>query len=316
MARPPANAPLRDIGPWTPPSPVRVAWLIVLAVLATGALTAAVGWWAGGAIRTEEAAPVAAPPAVAAVGPMRVEGGPRWTLTRDAPEAEGLDAARTAVFAVDPVSSTRAIFTLAPAGDATLLPAGLRATLAGTPPAPTRAELLGRPAWSYAGLETRSGRTMDVTLLPTTSGVLAVACTRAPDELAGAPGCDGGAPVIDLGGAQPVAPAADLALRQKLPAAIERLDGRRTTLRRSLRAAETRRGQARFARRLARVYARTGARLAPVAPRGSRVLGAMHRADVAYRRVARAALRNRRGGFARARARVGAAEAALQKRLP
>jgi hypothetical protein len=247
---------------------------------------------------------------------MRIEGGPRWTVARDAPEAERLDATRTAVFAVDPVSATRAIFTLAPAADATLLPAGLRATLARTPPAHTRAEVLGRPAWSYAGLETRSGRTMDVSLLPTTSGVLAVACVRARDELAGAPDCGGGAAAIDLGGAQPVAPAAGLALLQRLPAAIERLDGRRAGLRRSLRAAQTRRGQARFARRIARVYARTGARLAPVAPKGSRVLRAMHRADVAYRRLGRAALRGRRGGFARARVRVGKAEAALQKRLP
>jgi hypothetical protein len=316
MARPPVNAPLRDIGPWTPPSPVRVAWLIVLCVLVAGALTAAAGWWAGGAVRTDEAAPVAAGPPVAAIGPMRIEGAPRWTVARDAPEAERLDRAATAVFAVDPASSTRAIFTLAPAADATLLPPGLRATLARTPPAPTRTEVLGRPAWSYAGLETLSGRTMDVSLLPTTSGVLAVACTRGQDQLAGAADCGGGATTIDLGGAQPLAPAADLALRQRLPAAIERLDGRRTSLRRSLRGAQTRRGQARFARRLARAYARTGALLAPVAPRGAGPLRAMHRADLAYRRLGRAALGGRRGSFARARVRVGAAEAALRKQLP
>ncbi len=151
-------------------------------------------------------------------------------------------------------------------------------------------------------------------MLPTTSGVLTYACTRGPEELAPRP-CAADVPAIDLGGAEPVTPTADLALRRRLPAAIERLDGRRVPLRRSLRAASTRRGQARFADRLALAYRGAGARLAPAAPRRSGVVRAMHRADVAYRRLARAARRGRRAGFARARRGVGAAERALGRAL-
>ncbi len=155
MARPPVNAPLREIGPWAPPAPARIAWMVVLVALAAGAIAAAGGWWAGGAVRPEAAAPAA--PVISELGPVRIAASPRWTVAHRAPEAARLDPARTAVFAVDPAGSARTLFTLAPASDATLLPAGLRAALAGRPPAAQPATLLGLPAWRYAGLETRGG---------------------------------------------------------------------------------------------------------------------------------------------------------------
>jgi hypothetical protein len=308
MRRPPAGAPLREIGPWVPPSPARVAAVIAGIALAVAGLALGAGWWAGGAARDGD--PAAAPRGlVAEVGAVRVRALPGW-MPDEAPEAAALPP-ETAVFAVDPSRDARAIVTLAPATDATLLPAALRERLARAPRSHAPTRLAGRPAWRYERLPMRSGRVLDATLLPTTAGVLAVACVRPRSEA----GCGGTPPGLELGSTAVLAPAADLVLRRRLPAAIERLDRRRVPLRRALRAAPTRRAQARVAGRLAAAHARTRSRLAPVAPARSGVLAALQRADVGYRRLARAALRGRRGGFARARGRVRAAERTLARAL-
>ena len=87
-------------------------------------------------------------------------------------------------------------------------------------------------------------------------------------------------------------PGAGLAFRARLPKAVDKLNARRVTLRAKLRGAETRRGQARFAKRLSKAYGTAAATLAPVAPaKGAeaKVVAALRGSAAAYKQLAAAA---------------------------
>jgi hypothetical protein len=109
-----------------------------------------------------------------------------------------------------------------PAADASLVPAALRAEL----PAPRRATLADLEAWGYGPFRAKD-RVVEVTVAPTTSGVLAVTCSAPPASWSAALDCADGVHAITSVKAQALAPAADLAFRQSADPILGALDDRR-----------------------------------------------------------------------------------------
>ena len=296
--------------PTGPPVPhiLHRAVAVLLATAAVGlAVAVSAGWWAGGAARPIPSAP--AVPVTVTMGSVSFGVDPGWERLTGDRQVSDLPPARTAAFALQPEGSARAIVTLAPSTHASLIPDGLRARLTSAPPSPAPSRHLGHAAWTYRELPTRDGRLLDVTLVPTTLGVLAIACSAMPEDLAAAADCATAMSALDLGGALPLRPRASLALRSALPPVVAKLNARRVRLRAALRRAETRRGQARVAVRLATTHERAGASLAARAP--GALPARLGRVGAAYRRLARAARRGRPRAFRRARRTVVTAERRL-----
>jgi hypothetical protein len=292
---------------------------LALAVVILAAVLAA-GW----ATRTHAPPAAPAPPrASAELGALRLDVAPYWTAEPIASSGvRGLDERVTAAFA--PVAGLRAhaVITLAPIEDATLVPHQLRALLAQPLPAPERTTLLGAAAWRYPAQPLSDDRLLEVTVAPTSAGVLAVACIGRDSSWMAASGCAEGVRWIALGGARRIAPAPDLALRRSAPAVLARLGQRRRGLRARLRAAPSRRARARVATRISAAYGRAASALAPVAPasgpahelvaalgatRGAYRALALARAAGAPRRTLRA-----RSAIVRGDARIDAALAGLR----
>ena len=148
------------------------------------------------------------------------------------------------------------------------------------PRAASRATLAGLPAWSYRPTTLSRGRIAQLTVAPTTAGALAVVCV--------APAAPGPAPPTAPKSSRPprcaARPRSSRARRSPSAASctpvLSHLGARRAELRGRLRAAETRRGQARFAKRLARANGRAATALAP---RAASARDAPGRARVARR---------------------------------
>jgi hypothetical protein len=202
------------------PSGAVVAGLAALAVAAAG------GWWLGGVSRTE--APAVAPASVAVVGDLRLTLDPEWATADAAPRVAGAQA-----FAPAPGLSARALLVSGSPVDATLVPAALRAELPENLPAPRKTELGALPAWSYGPVHA-GGRVIEVTVAPTTGGVLAVACAAPPASWNAALDCEAGVRSITSAGSEALTPSTDLAFRQAAGPVLRELDGRRVAGRRAL----------------------------------------------------------------------------------
>jgi hypothetical protein len=237
------------------------AAVAVLALTAVGALAAVAGTGAGGVVRPAKPAPPVA--RAASVGPARLVVPARWRTV--APASAGLAGAPIIVFRPESRPWTRvvAVFdrTVAPSLIPPVLqPAGLPAQGS---PKPTRVS--GRPAWTYdADVPGGDGRGGSVTVLPTTAGVLAIACTSVAGRRADA-GCASDVGSITVPGTTALVPSRALALGVSLPQVLDRLNRERSRHRATLNAARTNASQARAARRLAadhRAAAREVRRLA------------------------------------------------------
>ena len=202
------------------PSGALVAGLAALAVAGAG------GWWLGGTSRP--AAPVVVPASVAVVGDLRLELDPDWAAADAAPRVAGAQA-----FAPAPGLAARALLVSGPPADASLVPAALRSELPENLPAPRKAELGTLAAWSYGPVRA-GGRVLEVTVAPTTGGMLAVACAAPPASWNAALGCEAGVRAITSAGSEALAPAADLAFRQAAGPVLRTLDGERVAGRRAL----------------------------------------------------------------------------------
>ena len=293
----PGDRPRSGMPGW-PTLPARfVAGAVLLVVLAGLA-----GWIGRSATTPTRSAP-SAPPRSVSLGAVTLAAPATWTTARR-PVAGLEDLGRqTAAFAPVPGLSARAVVTLAPFDDHTLLPAPLRAFAGDS--APRRATLAGLPAWAYRPRQLGKGRTAQVTVAATTAGSLAVVCLAPEAIWSGAARCAEGLTAASLTGATPLVPSATLAFRRHLTPVLSHLGTRRAELRGRLHAAETRRGQARFAERLARANARAATALAPRAASAEtrQVVHVLRGARSAYGRLAVAA---RRGWPARYRyARAG-----------
>jgi len=296
-----------------PPRPrLRASFLAASAALV---VVAALAGWAGHHVRADAPSTLrpAAPRSIE-LGPVALSAPGAWTPARV--QVPGLPdrGPRTATYAPTPGLSARAVLTLAPLGDATLLPKPLRA-LAGTA-RPRRSTIAGLPAWKYQPLELHDGRMAQVTVAPTTAGSLTVLCVAPKLSWSGAVGCADELADGSLEGATPLAPSRSLAFRQQLVPVIAALGDRRATLRTSLRRASTPRGQARFAARLGRTYERAAARLAPraIGSDGSkRLVTTLERTARAYRRLSLAAARRQPVRSRRSAAAIRRADRALKR---
>lgn len=262
------SEPIENPGRWpltTPGAPVRTSLRQgLVAAAAFAVILAALIGWAVRSASTSEPPPPPAQPVSAKAGPVTVKVDGAWATARSVPGVPGLDPKATAMFR--PASGLRAyaVATLAPVADTSLLPAPLRALMPETLPKPRPAELLGMEAWHYGEQSISGGRTMEVTVVPSTAGVLAVACVAPSESWVAALGCAGGIRQLSLRDGAWLEPGPDLAAQARLPGTIAALDARRVPLRKQLNAAKTRGAQARFARRLSRAYAAAAATLAPV----------------------------------------------------
>jgi hypothetical protein len=269
------------------------------------ALAAAGGWWLGGSSRAP--APVVAPNSVAALGDVRLELEAGWA---PAAPVEGVKA-----FSPVPGLPGRALLASGPAVDPTLIPDTLRAQLPESLPAPRKATLGGLPAWGYGPLRHR-GRVVELTVLPTMGGMLAVACVAPPSAWSGALGCADGVHAIATDD-RTLAPAPDLAFRQAAAPALETLDEARVAGRARLDGARRT-----AAASLAGAHREAATALAPFAAPGASTdaVAALRDAARGYDALAaapdrRSVTRRQRARFVAARQQVARADAALAAAL-
>jgi hypothetical protein len=287
-----------------------------LAFVALGiVLVAAAGLagWVGRAASVPQRAAPEAPPRVIDLGAVSVSVPSTWDAAGARVDGVAHAGADAAAFAPLPGLSARALIVLAPFDDPTLVPEPLRALATG---APHRTALAGLPAWSYRRQTTRDGRVAQVTVAPTTAGSLTVVCIAQEAAWSGAVGC-----AEDLGpattrGATPLVPSRSLAFRRGLSPVFERLNARRGELRARLRAAPTRRGQARFSAKLGRAHERSLVALSPRTPAtgaARRVVTELRRTARAYRRLSVAAQQGWPARYRLARLAISRSDRALAR---
>jgi hypothetical protein len=204
---------------------------------------------------------------------------------------------------------------VAPPDHRSLVPGAVRALVRDLGRGPSVARLGGYRAWQYAGLPGRNGTdVVDVTVLPTSAGVLSVACTS-PQWLVDA-GCASSIGAVSVSGAAVFVPSSDLALRLRLPHVLAALDGRRIRTRAALDRAAGRGGQSRLARRLAGAHTVAAESLRPVAGRtGSPLIDELAHVASGYSALARAASGGSPAPFRTARGTVQAAEERLDEEI-
>jgi hypothetical protein len=197
--------------------------------------------------------------------------------------------------------------------DVSLLPARVKAVAPGGLPAPLPRQLGNRTAWRYDLPGARAGTRVVALALPTTGGVVTIACASSAaviglveDE------CERAAQSMKLDGASALAPAPETAAAILLPSAATLLNRRRTVERRKLAATQSPLRRSAAARRLARAYADAAARLRPVAAGDAARLTAALDALAKEHRALATASRRRHAGAAR---RAGAAIARDERRL-
>ena len=283
------------------PSAAILGGAVVLAFAAAG------GWLLGDLSRAPT--PVVAADSVAAVGDLQLELEAGWVPAEAAPgpRVEGGQA-----FAPIPGLSARALFVTGKPVDASLVPAALRAELPKTLPTPSKAALGGLAAWTFGPIRDRD-RMIEVTVVPTTAGTLALACSAPTASWSAALDCADGVHAIDSAKARALEPTAQLGFRQASGPVLATLDERRVAARRRLATVKRPTARAATARALAAEHRTAAAALAPFAPAGepAAVVTALRSTARSYTAFAVAARRNKRPRFVTARRAVTASEAAL-----
>ena len=283
----------------------------LVSITVAGALAALAGVWV--ARTAVPAEPEHVPARVVSVGPARLVVPADWQpVSLTSGGISGLDAARAVALNPAPGLSTRMVATFAPGAEPSLIPADLRSAFSGPPPAPERTRLGRWPAWRYRDLPvSRSGRRADVTVLATTDGVLAVACTTPAGSTAD-PLCTSGVESVTVPGAATLVPSRSLALELRLPTVLERLNGARSTDRATLRGARTGASQALAARRLAADHRAAAHSLRGVGgPAAAPLTRALSTVAAAYDTLSRAAQEASPAEFASAITGIQRAEAVL-----
>jgi hypothetical protein len=294
--------------------PGLVVLLVVLA--AAGGVAAAVVGWHAGHLATSPAPVVPGDSRAVIFGPAHLTVPSAWTPVKPASaRVAGLDPSLELAFAILPGLPAYALVTVAAPTDRSLIPSPLRRVLKAAPGTPLPTELAGRRAWSYLSVATWREQLMDITVVPTGAGVLAVACVGSRPIYTAVARCDQEVQSITVPGAGVLAPAPELAFRLLGGAAFERLRRERDLGYRALRAARTRGAQARALQAVATAYAGAAGRLAPVVPGNAAAAGlvaAMRGAARAYRvaGAAAAAGASRRYGAGRAAVRTAEARVA------
>ena len=292
----------------------RVVLLLVAGAVGV-VLAALAGAWAGRAATGGDEEPV--PRArVVGVGPARLAVPTGWRpAALDGAGIGRLDPKRAVAFEPTPGLAARAVAIFAPVDDASLIPSVLRAAFPGSPGRPSATRVGGRPAWLYNGLTQRpSGRGADVTVLPTTAGVLAIACTAPASLWPTGSGCAAEVDSVAVPGKAVLLPSPSLALALRLPDAVLRLDRDRLAHREELSRASRPAAQALAARKLAADHATAAAALRPFAgPAGAPLLRRLVRSQDAYGALEQAAVEGSPAAYAAAGRAVRATDAALTR---
>jgi len=157
--------------------------------------------------------------------------------------------------------------------DPSLLPADVRAAAGGTLPAPRLQRVGGRSTWRYELPEARLRAGVVAMTLPTTGGVVTVACDASASSITAAnEDCTEAIGALRLVGATELPPAPEAAAQILLPGIVAGLNRRRRSGRRALRSTRSPRLRSEAALRLAAAYRRAAERLRPVAAGEARSL--------------------------------------------
>jgi hypothetical protein len=287
---------------------VRGKWTMAsLAAVVAGGIAVAVPAGIGTAAIVAPGAPAPPQPTsrVVQAGPVTLSVPASWV---DAAPVAGLDGSRATLQPGG--SSERIVVVFGPADGRSLLPRQLRAQVDGPLPWPGDASLAGRPALGYRALA--AGDLLfefDVTVLPTSGGMLAVACLRPRSDRSD---CGSGIRDVSVPGASALMPSPAIPAAARLPAAIAELDRATVAGRAALAAARTPAAQTGLAALLAYRQRITADELRsafgiPVA----RATAALDRAADGYDALGAAAAAGSPRAFAAARRDVLAAETAL-----
>jgi hypothetical protein len=236
----------------------------VATILAATLLAAAAGAALGGVLApsgSEPPASDAAPRVGLASGVARLALPDGWQPLGRHSSLPGLEEAT----AVRGVHSEVALDIRAPES-ASLLPAGVEAAAPGRLPEPRPRRLRARTVWRYDLPGARPGERVVALALPTTGGVVTIACASIAAEIAGAASeCERAAQAVQLDGASALVPAPETAAAIVLPPTAARLDRRRSLERRRLAKSRSPGRRSAAARGLARGYADAAARLRALA---------------------------------------------------
>jgi hypothetical protein len=292
---------------------------IAAAIAVVAALASVAAGWVVRGLSDSAPAPVAAAPArTAHAGAAAIEVPAEWVPVSAAPGVTGLDPHATASFQPAAALAAYAVVTFSPAEDASLVPAPLRGLLPATLPKPRAASLGGARAWRYGELPAPGNRTIELTVAPATSGVLTIACVSTREAWVAALGCAQQLRSVSLDRGTWLRPGSEVAVRMRIPGAIEQLDQRRVAIRAKLRRAGSHGAQHRLAIRLAAAYTLAADRLAPAAPRTgapTRVIAALRAAAGANRELAVAAGHGWPKRYRQARRAVRRGDAVLKRSL-
>jgi hypothetical protein len=297
----------------------RVAVAIVAALAFVCMIVAALaGWGVGRALRSPSPNAAGASRTVT-VGLARLQVPPTWTAIKPASaNIPGLDPTSTRAFRIDDGLAQHAVVTLAPPADRWLIPSSLRPALRPPLGAPIPTFLADYPAWSYSSVATaRPNVVMQLTVLPTSAGVLAVACTSR-SVVAGPSQCDQDVAQISVSDARVLRPTPETAFRFAMSPVLTRLQDDRAALERELNAARDAGAQAQALQAFGKAYAAAARGLDPLAPRLGRaaiLVASLHNAASAYRAAGMAANTGAFGDYFVARAAVTAAESHVAKVL-
>jgi hypothetical protein len=281
-------------------------------------VVAALGGWGLARALQSQSRDAAGAPRIMTLGFGRLKVPPNWTaITPARAGIPGLDPASTRAFRIDDGLGRHAFVTLAPPADHWLIPSSLRPALRPPLGAPVPAFLAGYPAWSYSNVATtRPNVAMELTVVPTTAGVLGVACTSR--LVVGPSGCDLDVKQIFVSAARVLRPTADTAFRLAVSPVLTRLQDDRAAIERQLNAAGDAGAQALALDAFGKAYTTAARGLDRFAPRpgpAATLVASLDSAGRAYRAAGTAASIGAFGDYSVARAAVRAAESKVATAL-
>jgi hypothetical protein len=296
-----------------PAVPRETVWIVAALALACVVAAALAGWGLGRALRSTPTDAAAASRRVT-LGHARLQVPSTWTPIKVASaHIPGVDAGSTRAFRIDDGLGRRAFLTFAAPSDQRLIPSSLRRALRPPIGEPAPGLLAGHRAWWYANIATaRRHVVMSVTVLPTSAGVLAVACTSS--GVADAGNCDQDIEQIALSQARVLRPRRETAFRLAASSVLRRLHDGRAALVRELNAARDAHAQARALLAIGNAYGIAARTLDPFASgpgRASDAVTALRETASAYETAGTAASAQASGSYFVARSAVEAAESRL-----
>lgn len=292
--------------------------LLPALALACMVVAALAGWGASRALRSPSGDAADASRTVT-IGRARLKVPTSWTAMNPTKAGiPGLDSTSTRAFRIDDGLGRHAFVTLAAPADRGLIPSSLRPELRSPFGAPIPFFLAGYPAWSYSRVSTaRPNVVMEVTVLPTTAGVLAVACPSR-SAVASPSECDQDVDQVFVAGAHVLRPTPETAFQLAMSPVLTQLQNERAAVEPKLTAARDGGAQAQALQVFGEAYSAAARRLDPLAPspgRAATLVASLHSAARAYRAAAIAASIGAIGDYSVARAAVKAAESKVARAL-